>query len=173
MSDGTSKRGRRVVSQYQPTLAEAQEQAAYVEKAIAAAYRVYPSEWREDVDGRKPKRIFADGYLVHQKGRRWNRVEWPMSRIEKRCDDCGAVLRARRDCGGSGFYYDGRWLLGDPAKADPRKSYDWRTIGFYTGRSVCLPCYNRIRPVLARSEQINENRLLIGRIQREISRVAA
>jgi hypothetical protein len=157
------------MSGYQPTLAEARAQVEGIEYHIAHAYKVEEAGWvraAEATHWRASSPLQANGYWVQmKKGRRGYYVRWPMSRIDRRCDICGCVLRARRDAGGHGFWFDGRWLTGNPAERDPR-------CGEYDPRHACLSCFNRVRWKIRRAEEVNENRLMIGRIQREIRRAA-
>jgi len=153
------------VSRRQPTLREAVVQVALVERGITNAVEVIKS-----VHGEHAGRFHADGFWLRRKAVRrtgqWDSVAWPVSDVRTKCDDCGCVLRDRRDAGGQGFYYDKRWLVGNPAAADPRLSND------YEPHHACLSCFNRVRPFIAHAEQINETRLMIGRIKRETRRAA-
>lgn len=140
------------MSRLQPTLTETIARLASIEATLAAAV------WTMKVEG---------GWRVRLKRHRFDWfLESPVSNIEKRCDDCGCILRATRDCGGQGFYYDARWLRGNPAERDPRLHHDWES------RYACLSCFNRVRARIRNSEQINDNRLLIGRIKRELKHAA-
>jgi hypothetical protein len=155
------------MSRYQPTLREAIDQANMVETMAARAVRVLPIFSEEVTYHAEPKTITADGFLIQfRRGRSMLPVYWPMSRVERRCDDCGTYLRASRDCGGHGFYYDARWLTGNPAERDPRTQDD-------EGKSVCMACFNRVRHRLRKAEEINQARLMIGRIKREARHAAA
>lgn len=157
------------MSRHQPTLREAIESVERIEYTIATAREVHPAPWtaeRQATRFNSYEPVRADGFWCrHKSTRGWFDVRWPMSRIDMRCDDCGCVLRARRDAG-SGFYYDARWLRGNPAERDPRLSSG------YEGKSVCLPCFNRVRPLIARAKTVNDTRLMINRIQRELKNAA-
>jgi hypothetical protein len=155
------------VGELQPSLREALAEVAGIEHLLTSAKEVRSTSWCIDRPSYGRERVLADGFCMrHHRARGWFDVRWPMSDISARCDDCGGVLRASRDCGAQGFYYDRRWLTGNPAVRDPRSHAP------YQPRYACLPCYNRVRPKLARAEQINEIRLMIGRIKREACRAA-
>ena len=149
------------MSRYQPSLREAVESVATIERMVAAAKESRPAEWFVERPAYGPERIHADGFYIRwPRHRGWMTLRWPMSAITHRCDTCRCVLRATRDAGGQGFYYDGRWLEGNPAERDPR-SNNYRPL------HACLPCFNRVRAKIRVAEQINENRLLINRIKKE------
>jgi hypothetical protein len=155
------------MSRLQPSLREAEEQAAAVERTLEEAVESSPATWFIYKPPQGEERVESDGFWVRLKRMRYGYyVRWPMSDISARCRDCGGVLRASRDAGGQGFYYDHRWLAGNPAAADPRTKLS------YIGHFVCLPCFNRARPKIAAAQRINEIRLMIGRIKREARHAA-
>lgn len=146
------------MSRSQPTLQEATNHVASILRLVETAKEVRPAH---------AEPMGPEGFWIrHKYARGWCVVRWPMSSVENRCDTCGCALQVRRDAG-SGFWYDGRWLTGNPAQRDPRCGVA------YDPRYACLSCFNRIRPALRKAQQINENRLMIGRIQREARHAAA
>jgi hypothetical protein len=158
------------MSRLQPTLREAEAHVASMLRWITAAKEVRPFGCVEAIKATRwqcAEREQPDGFWIRWKGHRgWIVIHWPVSRIDRRCDDCGGILLDRRDCGGDGFNYDPRWLTGNPSKCDPTRE------GWVKGRWVCLACFNRVRPALKRAQEINEARLMIGRIQREVRHAA-
>lgn len=140
------------MSRLQPTLIEAIEQVRLIERAVANSAEAIP--------------IKCGFYIRYKRMRSGWDMLWPISDITRRCDDCSCVLRASRDAGGQGFYYDSRWLTADPAARDPRLSQG------YTPHFVCLSCLNRVRPALRKAQEINEIRLTINRIKREVRHAA-
>jgi hypothetical protein len=157
------------MSRYQPSYREACEAVSRIEAALAVAREVTPARWQPNQEATRwsPARPpLADGFWVKlPRDRMSYEIRWPMSRIDRRCDDCGCALRARRDAGGHGFSYDASWLTADASTRAP----SWKD---YEGRKVCLPCLNRVRQHLRRQREINDNRLLINRINRELQHAA-
>jgi hypothetical protein len=157
------------MSKRQPTLREAERAVADIHRTLSFAKEARPAEWepaREETYWQAASPLKANGFWVrYERARYWEAVRWPMSRIDKHCDDCECALQDRRD-GGCALSYDPRWLISNPAARDPRAS------GLYQPRYVCRPCWNRVRPRLRQAEAINENRLMIGRLKREMRNAA-
>lgn len=151
------------MSRRQPTEAEARDQVERIEGLLSRATLAVPIQWQVIEPAWGEPYVVADGFWLKvpkSHCRTGFGVSWPVSDITARCTDCGKVLRDAVDRGR--FFYDGRWLTRDASVANPELAPP------YDPHHVCIRCFGRVRHIIAKAKLINENRLLIGRLLKEV-----